>query len=448
MHREQRIAVVGTGYVGTVVAACFAALGHRVIGLEVDPTKLRSLQAGEPPFFEPGLDDLLAIQVQKGTLSFTADVRTAMDASDLVFLCVGTPQGEGGNADMGAVEAAGREIARAIDRHHVIVTKSTVPVGTGYWLRAVMEEETSVPFSIVSNPEFLRQGSAIRDFLHPDRVVLGSDDEGALEAVQAAYEPILQQTFANGDPSAKPELIASGITTAETIKYASNAFLATKISFINEIAQICERVGADVTDVAAAMGLDPRIGPKFLRAGIGWGGSCFGKDIDALRATAEDYGYDAKILRAVRQVNTEQSGLAVAALQKRLKPMRGRRVALLGLAFKPATDDVREAPALGIARQLLGLGAIVTAHDPVVAKVDSFPELRTFTDPYAALEGAEAAVLVTEWPQFEHLDLDRVADVMAGDLFFDGRNVIDPEAARAAGLRYHGIGRGPSTGWD
>ena len=450
-HPGPAVAVVGTGYVGTVVAACLARVGRRTIGLEVDPEKLKALRQGRAPFFEPGLDSLLPRCLDSGLLTFTSNVEEAMARSDVVFLCVGTPPAADGAANMTYVAAAARSIGRCLRRHHVLVTKSTVPIGSGRWLTSIIED--AVPagvdpdgaFSVVSNPEFLREGSAINDFLFPDRVVIGSDDPVALDLVTEVYRPILDQDFAGGHPDRRPPVVRTTLATAETVKYASNAFLATKISFINEIANICELVGADVSEVASALGLDNRIGPRFLDAGLGWGGSCFGKDLSALVTTAEQYGYDATLLRAAIAVNDRQRRHVVERLRHDLKIVQGRRIALLGLSFKPGTDDLRDAPAVDIATSLLRAGALVRAHDPLVTSVPACPDLVLAADPYSAAERADAVVLVTEWPDYLALDLGELRARMRGDLVLDGRNLLDPRSVEAAGLRYQGIGRVPAA---
>ncbi len=450
-HTGPAVAVIGTGYVGTVVAACLASVGRRTIGLEVDPGKLSALRQGRAPFFEPGLDSLLALCVDSGLLSFTSNVDEAMDRSDVVFLCVGTPPAADGGADMTYVAAAARSIGAALHRHHVLVTKSTVPIGSGRWLASIIEDalppgvDPDTAFSVVSNPEFLREGSAINDFVFPDRVVIGSDDPAALDLVTEVYRPILDQSFGGGRPDHRPPVVRTTLATAETVKYASNAFLATKISFINEIANICELVGADVSEVASALGLDTRIGPRFLDAGLGWGGSCFGKDLSALITTADQYGYDATLLRAAVAVNDRQRRQVVERLRHDLKIVQGRRIALLGLAFKPGTDDLRDAPAVDIATWLVRAGALVRAHDPLVTSVPGCPEVVLAPDPYSAAERADAVVLVTEWPDYLALDLGELRARMRGDLVLDGRNLLDPAAVAAAGLRYEGIGRAPAA---
>jgi nucleotide sugar dehydrogenase len=374
-----------------------------------------------------------------------------MAASEVVFLCVGTPPGADGGADMTAVAMAARSIGAALDRHHVLVTKSTVPIGSGRWLTSLIEDalpagsDPDASFSVVSNPEFLREGSAIDDFLFPDRVVIGSDDERALDVVAAVYRPIVTQDFPGGDAQLRPPIVRTTLATAETVKYASNAFLATKISFINEIANICDLVGADVSEVATALGLDPRIGSRFLDAGVGWGGSCFGKDLSALIATAEQYGYESALLRAAVSVNARQRRLIVEKLRRHLKILQGQRIGLLGLAFKPCTDDLRDSPAVEIAGTLLGAGALVSAHDPLVSEVPDCPGLRIVGDPYQAADRADAVVLMTEWPDYLALDLDRLRSRMRGTLVIDGRNLLDPTAVEAAGLSYQGIGRNKRT---
>ena len=431
---------MGTGYVGTVVAAGLAAVGRTVVGLEEDKQKLAALRSGSAPFFEAGLDELLASGMATGNLSFTGDPRRALGSSDVVFLCVGTPPGAGGRPDMTAVESAARVVGQASRCGHVVVTKSTVPVGSGRWISNILESAGAAP-AVVSNPEFLREGSAVGDFLRPDRIVLGSDDHRALDLVTDVYAPILNQQVPNPDLTRRPSLVRTDLATAETIKYAANAFLATKISFINEIATICEMVGADVGDVAAAMGLDFRIGPAFLDAGIGWGGSCFGKDLAALIATAEDHGYQAPLLRASVAVNQRQRRVVIEKLQRSLGIIRGRRICLLGLAFKPGTDDLRDSPAVDVARRLVDLGAVVTAYDPLVATVPEVPELRISADAYSAAERADATVLVTDWPEFLQLDLGRLSDVMRGRTFVDARNMLDPSWVEDASLAYEGIGR-------
>jgi len=441
------VAVVGTGYVGTVVAGAVAAIGGHAIGLEVDAEKLSALRAGRAPFREPGLDELLVAGLASRRLAFTRDPDEAMARAEVVFLCVGTPSCPDGRPDVSAVASAARAIASCADRRHILVTKSTVPIGSARWLSGLLEE-LGCDLPIVSNPEFLREGSAVNDFLHPDRIVLGSDDPAAIERVVNVYRPILEQRFSGGDPRRQPPLIRTGLLTAETVKYAANAFLATKISFINEIANICELVGADVIDVATAIGLDTRIGPSFLEPGIGWGGSCFGKDLAALVATAEECGYQAPLLRATVAVNTRQRSLVVEKLQRHLQVLRGRRITVLGLTFKPGTDDTRDSPAIDLVHRLVDLGAAVTVYDPLIKRLDDVSTVTFARDPYEAAERSDAVVLATDWPEFVALDLPILAARMRGDVLIDGRNVFDPAAVHMAGLRYDCVGRSSARGWD
>jgi nucleotide sugar dehydrogenase len=445
----RKIVVVGSGYVGTVVSACLAGLGHVVVGVDADEARVTRLNSGTAPFTEPELDDVIAGGLAAGTLSFTGDLGSAVAGAEVVFLCLGTPAGSDGQPDLAAIEEVAAQLGPALTGDVVVVTKSTVPIGTNEWIKGRIEEgirtELDLQVRIASNPEFLRVGTAVRDFLFPDRVVIGTDDDLARAVVVDLYEPILSgnvpPTLAAPRPG-PPHLLSTTLPTAETIKYAANAFLATKISFINEIAQICDRVGADVTVVADALGRDARISPLFLRAGLGWGGSCFGKDLAALTNTAYEHGFEPGLLGAVRAVNEYQRGEAVRRLQQHLGTLRGKRIALLGLAFKSGTDDTRDATSLHIAGRLLQLGATVSAFDPVVADVPARPEVRMGSTALDAIHSADAVVLVTDWPEFADLDLGAVATRMRGDLLVDGRNQIDPMAARRAGLRYEGIGRG------
>ncbi len=451
MSGQPKIGVIGSGYVGTVVAACFAALGHEVIGIESDRSKLKLLRDGHLPFHETGLGDLLADQVAAGRLTFADDVAFATDECEMLFLCVGTPAAGDGHPDLGALEDVARAIGGALTRSVTVVTKSTVPVGTNLWLRSVIEDGIAgrrldgVDVAMVSCPEFLRVGTAIDDFLYPDRVVIGSDDQDAIDAVAALYRPILDQEIpaglGSGPRDVTPELVTASLGTAELIKYASNSFLAMKISFINELAQICDRVGADVTQVAGAMGMDHRISPLYLNAGLGWGGSCFGKDLTALATTAREHGFEPTLLQAIGTVNDYQRLEVVRKLQSHLGALRGKRIALLGLAFKPGTDDTRDSPAVGIARKLQQLGAVVTAHDPVVVDLPGAAGLRIAADHMSAIDRADAVVLVTEWPSYRALDFAAIAAAMHGTLLIDGRNALDREAVLAAGLEYEGIGR-------
>ncbi len=438
-----KVAIVGTGYVGTVAAVAFSAIGNEVVGIESDPHKLDSLEKGTAPFHEPTLDEHLREQVATGRLRFTADMASGVSTADVVFLCVGTPPDITGRPDLTALRTAAPQVAAALADHTVVITKSTVPIGWAEELRSLLHDAAphGAQVDVVSNPEFLREGSALHDFLYPDRVVLGGDSEDALDMVYRLYRPILEQTFSGGYRSHQPALIRTDLATAETIKYAANGFLATKIAYINEIARICDNAGADVETVAEAVGLDHRIERKFLGAGIGFGGSCFEKDLLALEHYGIDHGLDLQILRAVNPSNITQRLQIVTKLADGLGGLDGKRIAVLGLAYKPNTDDVREAPSVSIVESLVDAGASVVAFDPVVKHLDEVPDLATAADAYDAVTGADAAVLLTEWKEFGGLDFRLVAQLMAGDLVVDGRNWLDRERISAAGLRYVAMGR-------
>jgi UDPglucose 6-dehydrogenase len=421
---REPIGVIGVGWVGLVTAACFAELGHRVVARDIVPEKVASLSRGEITIHEPGLGELLARNAER--ITFTTEMSEVLDAARLLFVCVDTPPTRSGDADLSRVRAVVAELPA--DGEHVLVMKSTVPAGTGHSIR---RDHRGLAY--VSCPEFLKEGSAVEDFLHPDRVVIGADpgDESSGDAVARLYEPL------------GGELVRTDVASAEMIKLASNAFLATKISFVNEIANVCEEVGADVAEVARGMGLDQRIGPAFLRAGIGYGGSCFPKDVSALKMLAGNTGYHFQLLNAVIEVNELQKRRVVGKLQKHLGSLIGKRVALLGLAFKPHTDDMREASSLVLAARLEGEGAEVAVYDPVAAdaarEMLGSVEFRDST--LEALEGADAAVLVTEWPEFAELDWQAAAERMARPLIVDGRNFLDANQLRDAGFEYEGIGR-------
>lgn len=440
----RKVIVVGTGYVGTVTAACMAWLGQEVVGVDVDPVRAGQLDCGQLPFFEPYLDELLREALAKGRLSFTSQLGATVGA-DFVFLCVGTPPGEGGVPDMSQVETAVRSVAPHLKAGAIIVDKSTVPVGSGDWVRTTVEDALprSHPgrFAVVSNPEFLREGSAVEDFLHPDRIVLGGESP-SLEEVARLYEPVLSQDFVGGRPHRRPHLVSMTLASAEMTKYAANAFLATKISFANEMANICELVGADARQVLPAIGMDRRIGRGFLGHGLGWGGSCFGKDVTALVATGLDYGYEASILRATVQVNEYQRAAAIRKLQAWLKVLKGKRIGVLGLAFKAGTDDLRDSAALDIVHRLIHNGAVVTAYDPAVKDLGEHhvTGLRLARDPYDVADRADALLVATDWPEFASLDLARLAVRMSGRYVLDGRGVLDVAAASAAGLAVGGFG--------
>ncbi len=424
---REPIGVIGTGYVGLVTAAGFAELGSDVWCVDIDAEKIARLQRGEVPIYEPGLEELLARNAQR--LHFATDLGGALEHARLLFVAVGTPPTYSGDADLSAVQAVVDAIPGS-DRH-ALVMKSTVPCGTGASLRRVFGEQGKAGLGYVSCPEFLKEGSAIKDFLHPDRVVVGDDGGWAGDAVVGLYAPL------------QAPLVRTDVASAEMVKLASNAFLATKISFINEIANVCEETGADVVEVARGMGLDERIGPKFLQAGIGFGGSCFPKDVDALKQLAGNSGYHFQLLTAVIEVNELQKRRVIGKLHKHLGGLVGKHVALLGLAFKPNTDDMREASSLVLAARLQADGARVIAYDPVAEEqARKLVTGITFADaPLHAVQGADATVLVTEWEELVTLDWQQVAEAMSGDLVIDGRNALDPEIVRSAGLIYEGIGR-------
>ncbi|HJR08354.1 MAG TPA: UDP-glucose/GDP-mannose dehydrogenase family protein [Pyrinomonadaceae bacterium] len=432
-----QIAVIGTGYVGLVTGACFAEFGVDVMCFDIDAEKIERLTQGHMPIYEPGLDQLVAKNTQAGRLKFTIDLKEAVEHSLVVLLAVGTPQGADGAADLTAVEAAVRSIAAHMTDYKVIVTKSTVPVGTGEHLRRIIREENkNAKFGMVSNPEFLREGAAIGDFMRPDRVVIGSRDPEAIAIVKDLYRPLyLIET---------PFVITS-MEGAELTKYAANAFLATKISFINEIANLCDRIGCDVHDVARALGMDNRIGKKFLHPGPGFGGSCFPKDTSALLSIARKYNYDALIVDAVVRVNQKQRELMIPKIEKLVGNLRGKIIAVLGLAFKPGTDDMRDAPSIDIIRVLLERGASVRAYDPIAmnAAREFLPDVTYVEDEYEAVEGADALVFMTEWNQFRALNMERVHELMRTPKVADLRNIYDPEAMTELGFEYVGVGRQP-----
>jgi UDPglucose 6-dehydrogenase len=421
-----RIAIFGAGYVGLVTGACFADLGHDAVVRDIVPERIEGLCAGRVPIHEPGLEELLVRNA--GRLSFTLDVGEALDGAEFAFVAVGTPPTYSGDADLSAVWTVVDSLPK-LEHGLTLVMKSTVPVGTGEKVRAALEARGLARIGYVSNPEFLAEGSAVRDFLHPDRVVVGAFEPADAERVAALYHGI------------ETTLVTTDVASAEMIKLASNAFLTTRISFINEIANVCELVGADVMDVARGVGLDHRLGSHFLRAGVGWGGSCFGKDVSALKQLAGNSGYHFQLLSAVIEVNELQKRRVVAKLEKHLGKLRDRRIAVLGLAFKPGTDDLRDAPSLVLASRLLAEGADVRAWDPV-ADASHLLHGVTFCDSYQeAVQRADAAVIVTEWPELVGLLEPEVRDSMRNPLIVDGRNLLDPTAARSAGFAYEGIGR-------
>ena len=457
-----QVTVIGTGYVGSVTGACLAYLGHHVTCVDTDQNKIAKWKLGQAPIYEPYLDELIALAVRRGGIEFTTELDEAARASDVIFIAVGTPPLPNGGANLIYLEAAARGIGAAIDdsRFRVVVNKSTVPVGSGNLVETLVREGIAeakpndrhkIAFGVASNPEFLREGSAVSDSLYPDRIVVGTSDQQTLNTMRELYAPLIQQSFNPPAGVPRPEgltkapFVSTTLTSAEMIKYASNAFLAMKIGFANEMANICERVGAEATEVMQGIGLDSRIGAKFLNAGVGWGGSCFAKDIQALVQTAGEYGYHSRLLQATMDVNTAQRMMVIQKLQEKLYILKGRTIGLLGLAFKPDTDDLRDAPALHIAERLLQMGARVKAYDPIAMKVcqELHPNLkiRYCESPRETAEESDALVLVTEWNEFRRLPLEELARSMAKPILVDGRNIFQPETAIAAGFDYTGIGR-------
>jgi UDPglucose 6-dehydrogenase len=466
-----RVCVIGTGYVGLVTGVCLAHAGHHVICVDNNEAKVKLMQTGQSPIFEPGLSEIMQSSLQAGTIEFTSDLRAGVRHGQILFIAVGTPALANGESDTRYVEAVARGIGAHLDSEYkVIVNKSTVPIGSGDWVRMLVLDgyaeagqvaPTSVSdsgetaespaiapqdpqFDVVSNPEFLREGCAIYDTFNPDRIVLGSSSPQAIDRMQELYAPIVDRRF--GDDSTLPPVpvVVTDLSSAEMIKYAANAFLATKISFINEVANICDRVGADVVEVGRGIGLDSRIGSRFLQAGIGWGGSCFPKDVSALVHTAADYGYEATLLKAAISVNQHQRLVVIEKLQQALKILKGKTVGLLGISFKPDTDDLRDAPALDIIEQLCRLGTRVKAFDPIVSQTGlrhGLTGVLVETDPERLADGCDALVLVTDWQMFRNLDYAKMATLMHTPILIDGRNFLDQEQLQQAGFRYVGIGR-------
>ena len=462
-----RVCVIGTGYVGLVTGVCLSHIGHHVICVDNNEEKVKLLKSGQSPIYEPGLTELMKSSTAAGNLEFTSDIAAGVEHGEILFIAVGTPALPTGESDTRYVEAVARGIGANLNNgYKVIVNKSTVPIGSGDWVRMIaldgvaerqktlvtagiggsqdVPEELMSNFDVVSNPEFLREGSAVYDTFNPDRIVLGSNSAKAIEMMQELYAPIVQREFAEDKSLPQVPMLVTDLNSAEMVKYASNAFLATKISFINEVANICDRVGADVTQVAEGIGLDSRIGSKFLQAGIGWGGSCFPKDVSALVHTAEDYGYDTQILKAVINVNQRQRLMAIEKLQQELKILKGKTVGLLGLTFKPDTDDMRDAPALILIEQLNRLGARVKAYDPIVSQTGISHGLSGViieTNPEMLADGCDALVLVTDWKEFQNIDFNKMSKLMNNPVVIDGRNFLDREKLENAGFRYLGIGR-------
>jgi UDPglucose 6-dehydrogenase len=454
-----RVCVIGTGYVGLVTGVCLSQIGHQVICVDNNEEKVKLMKSGQSPIYEPGLSELMLANMQANRLTFSSDLGEGVKHGEILFIAVGTPPLPTGESDTRYVEAVARGIGFHLDDdYRVIVNKSTVPIGSGDWVRMLVldglkerqlnsdnlpTKGSTFNFDVVSNPEFLREGSAVYDTFNPDRIVLGGNSAKAIALMQKLYEPLVNRQFAEESSQAPVPVVVTDLNSAEMIKYAANAFLATKISFINEVANICDRVGADVTQVAQGIGLDSRIGSKFLSAGIGWGGSCFPKDVSALIHTASDYGYQAELLNAAVNVNTRQRTIIIEKLQQELKILKGKVVGLLGLTFKPDTDDMRDAPALNIIEQLNRLGAKVKAYDPIVSQSGlshGISNVIIETDPEMLADGCDVLVLVTEWQEFLKLDFQKMGTLMNQPLVIDGRNFLVAEELQKAGFRYIGIG--------
>jgi len=431
-----KITIVGTGYVGLVAGTCFADSGHDVTCVDIDQRKIETLQRGGVPIYEPGLEEMLRKNVDEKRLTFTTDLSSAVPDSKAIFIAVGTPAGESGDADLQHVLEAARQIGRALRDYALVITKSTVPVGTADKVRQVIAQSTQVEFDVVSNPEFLKEGAAIDDFLKPDRVVIGTESERARKLMSELYSPFVRT---------ENPILFMDTRSAELTKYAANAMLATRISFMNDIAMLCERVGGDVDSIRKGMGADKRIGYPFLFPGIGYGGSCFPKDVKALIATAREFGVEFDLMRAVERTNERQKKLLVQKAVRHFGSLADRQFAVWGVSFKPKTDDTREAPSVEVIEGLLGKGAKVFCHDPVAegaARRHFGDRIRYASTPYDALEKADALFLVTEWNQFRYPDFDRMKAIMKSPVIFDGRNVFNPSALREKGFVYFGIGRG------
>ena len=458
-----RVCVIGTGYVGLVTGVCLSHIGHEVICVDNNEEKVKLMQSGQSPIYEPGLSELMKSSAASGKLTFTTDLAKGVQHGEILFIAVGTPPLPTGESDTRYVEAVARGIGTHLSNDYkVIVNKSTVPIGSGDWVRMIVldgakeqqkalvgaggvstDTNPDVHFDVVSNPEFLREGSAVYDTFNPDRIVLGGNGEKAIAMMEELYQPIVERKVAEDKSLPSVPVVVTDLSSAEMIKYAANSFLATKISFINEVANICDRVGADVVQVAKGIGLDSRIGNKFLQAGIGWGGSCFPKDVSALIHTADDYGYDAELLKSAVSVNLRQRSISLEKLQQELKILKGKTIGLLGLTFKPDTDDMRDAPALTLIEQLNRLGARVKAYDPIVSQSGLSHGLTgVFIETNAEMlaDGCDALVLVTDWQEFLKLDFNKMAKLMNHPVVIDGRNFLDRSTVEKAGFRYLGIG--------
>lgn len=431
-----KISVIGTGYVGLVAGTCFAESGNDVICVDIDELKIKLLKRGKTPIYEPGLEELLKKNINEKRLKFSTDLELAVKKTDIIFLALPTPQSEDGSADLKHVLGVAKQIGKYMNGYKVIINKSTVPVGTAFKVRDIIKKETSYGFDVVSNPEFLKEGAAINDFLKPDRVVIGTSSEKATKIMEDVYAPFVR--------TGKPIIFMDELSS-ELTKYAANSLLATKVTFMNEIANLCEIVGADVNNVRKGVGSDERIGQQFLFPGVGYGGSCFPKDIAALVKTSDDYGYNFRILKSVENVNRDQKKVIVKKLLKHFdnKP-RGKVVTVWGLSFKPNTDDMREAPSITIINELVKHGVKVQAHDPVAieeAKKKIGNKIKYYKNNYDALKGADALVIVTEWSEFRRPDFDKMKKLMKGKAIFDGRNIYNPEIMKQTGFTYYGIGR-------
>ena len=452
-----KVCIIGVGYVGLVTGVCLAEIGHNVICVDNVELKIDKLKKGISPIYEPGLERFIDKNIKSGRLNFSTDIKYGVENSEFIFISVGTPSLSNGQADLSYVEAVASDVGKYINDEKIIVNKSTVPIGSGDWVSMIVSEgiakdniNKNVKFHVVSNPEFLREGSAIGDTFFPDRIVIGSSSQKAIEKMMELYKPLIEQSFdwTLDSPRILPKgqkvpVVSADLTSSEMIKYAANSFLATKISYINEVANICEKVGADILKVAEGIGLDSRIGPKFLNAGIGWGGSCFPKDVSALAYIANEYGMTPQILNSIINVNREQRLKIVKKVQDELKIVKGKTIAVLGIAFKPDTDDTREAPSISIMNSLINLGAKIKAFDPIVKERPQSLNEKAYLsiDVYEAIKDADLLIVATEWNEFKNLDYVKIKNLMAHKIIIDGRNLFDKEKLENLGFKYIGIGR-------
>ena len=452
-----KVCIVGVGYVGLVTGVCLAEIGHDIICVDNVEEKIEKLKNSKSPIYEPGLENFIENNLKKNKIEFTTNLKYGVENSEIIFISVGTPSLPNGQADLSYVEEVASDIGKYINNEKIIVNKSTVPIGSGDWVSMIVSESIeknnpnkNVKFNVVSNPEFLREGCAIGDTFFPDRIVIGSSSEEAIKKMLELYKPLIEQNFEwNGDferllpKGYKIPTVTTDLTSAEMIKYAANSLLATKISFINEIANICEKVGADILMVAKGIGLDSRIGPKFLNAGIGWGGSCFPKDVSALAYIANEYGMTPQILNSVINVNREQRLKIVKKVQDELKIVKGKTIAVLGISFKPDTDDTREAPSISIMNSLINLGAKIKAYDPIVKERPTTLNEKVVIakDMYSAIENADLVIVATEWDEFKNIDFKKAKSIMSHNIFIDGRNMFDKNILKGMGFNYIGIGR-------